>query len=190
MDPGGGLFLDNGEYKIHFVLFEQLLKLQGIAFAQRQFQARKHFSDSVKNFGQMIAQDDGGSADANVPGLAALEIGGDFVEVCKEGLDELKELFTFGREREGPAVEEGGAEIFLKLSDLRADGGLLDAVGDVAYGGHDAAVAGDIIKKFEMMDVHRAGQCPAQFYQFMPPVQGELQGLHANAICNNINRTG
>ena len=154
MGPGRGFFFNDREDKVHFILFEQLFQLRGIAFPQGEFQAGKFLSDGMENFRQMIAKNDRGGADANLPGLAALEIGGYFVQVGKKGLDELKEPFAFRSEREGPALEQGRAQIFLKLGNLRTNGGLLDSVGDVAHGRHDAAVSRNVIKKFKMMDIH------------------------------------
>src|SRR5580698_9583785 len=144
----------------------------------------------MENFRQMVAQDNGGCPDANLARLAALEVGRDFLEVGEKGLDKLKELFAFRRERERPALKESRAQIFFELGDLRTDGGLLDSVRNVPHRGHDAAVARDVIKKFKMVDVHRAGQCRVKFYQFTPPKQGELNGLHANGICRPIKRAG
>ena len=58
---------------------------------------------------------------------------------------------------EGAAVEEGGGEGVFELEDLGADGWLLDAVGDAASGGADAAVARDVVEEFEVVDVHGGG---------------------------------
>ena len=52
-------------------------------------------------------------------------------------------------------MEEGGAKEFFELDDLAADGGLLNAVGHVAHGFADAAVFGDVIEEFKVVNVHR-----------------------------------
>jgi hypothetical protein len=43
---------------------------------------------------------------------------------------------------------------FFKLRHLGAYCGLLDAIRNVPHRRHDAAVFGDVIKQFKMMDVH------------------------------------
>lgn len=102
----------------------------------------------------MVAQDDGRSADANVPRLAALEFARHFIEVRKKWLDELEKPFAFRREFKRPPLKQGRSQKFLKLRHLRAYRRLLDAIRDVADGGHDASVARHVIKKFKVMDVH------------------------------------
>src|SRR5882672_207291 len=51
-------------------------------------------------------------------------------------------------------MEQGDAERFFKLNDLRADRRLLNAVWNVAHRLTNASVPGDVIEQLQMMDVH------------------------------------
>jgi len=51
-------------------------------------------------------------------------------------------------------VKQRRAQKFLELRHLGADRRLLDAVGDVVDCRHDAAVFGDVVEQFQMMDIH------------------------------------
>lgn len=55
------------------------------------------------------------------------------------------------------AVEKFGAEILFELEHLAADGGLLNAVRDVADGAADASMFRDVVEELEVMEVHRGG---------------------------------
>ena len=68
--------------------------------------------------------------------------------------DEFKKFFALRRQRKRPPVKQGRAKKFFKLRHLRAHRRLLDAVGNVPHRRHDAAVPGDVIKQFEVMNVH------------------------------------
>ena len=65
-----------------------------------------------------------------------------------------KSFSPSGGQRKRPPVKQGHAEKFLELRDLGADRRLLDAVGNISHRRHDAAVPGDVIKQFEVMNVH------------------------------------
>src|SRR5439155_27180627 len=97
----------------------------------------------------------GGSANANLPRLAPLKFDGHLIEVGEERLNETIKPLPGRRQREGPALEERHAQILLQLGDLAADRRLLDAVGNVAHGLGDSAMASDVIEEFEMVNVHR-----------------------------------
>ena len=49
---------------------------------------------------------------------------------------------------------EGGPERLFQLDELHADGRLLDAVGHLAHGLGNAAMLGDVVEQFEVVDVH------------------------------------
>jgi hypothetical protein len=102
----------------------------------------------------MVAQDDGRGADADLPRLPALKFAGNFVQPREERRDERKKFFALRRQRERPPLEQRHAEKFLEPPDLRAHRRLLDAVGNVPHRRHDAAVFGDVIKEFEVMNIH------------------------------------
>ena len=89
-----------------------------------------------------------------MPRLPALKFVGDFVEVGKKRLDELVKFPALRCQRKRPPLKQCHAKKFLELRHLRADRRLLDAVGNVPHRRHDAAVPGDVIKKFEVMNVH------------------------------------
>jgi hypothetical protein len=76
----------------------------------------------------MLAQHNRRSADANMPRFAALKFAGNFFEIGKERLNELKQLFAFGRQFKRTPPEQSCAEKFFELRDLRTDRRLLDAV--------------------------------------------------------------
>src|SRR4051794_20086124 len=102
----------------------------------------------------MVAQDDGRSADANMPRLATLQFQGDFFNVGKKRVNELVKLLAIGCQREGPAGEKGHAQMLFQLRDLTANGWLLDAIRDVAHRLHDSSVARDVIEQLQVVDVH------------------------------------
>src|ERR1700743_818557 len=98
----------------------------------------------------MVTQHYRRCADADMPYLAPLEFNSHFIEAGKKRLDVFEKFFPFRSQRKWPPVKESCAKVFLQLGDLRADGGLLDAVGDVSHRWHDAAMPRDVIKEFEM----------------------------------------
>src|SRR5262249_19509947 len=57
----------------------------------------------------------------------------------------------------GAALKQVDPEIRLQLGDLTADGGLLNAVRDIAHRLGNASVTSDIIEQFEVMNVHFEG---------------------------------
>lgn len=103
----------------------------------------------------MVAQDDGRGADAQVLHLAALQLGFHHRELAEKRLDELVKLLARWRQRERAALEQRHAQVFFQPRELAADGGLLDAVGHVAGRLGDAAMPGDVVEEFEMVDVHK-----------------------------------
>lgn len=58
------------------------------------------------------------------------------------------------REDEGSSREQRHAERFLEGGELGADGGLLDAIRNLAARGGDAFEARDVVEEFEVVDVH------------------------------------
>ena len=94
-----------------------------------------------------------------MPRLTALDFRRHFIQAGKERREERIKFFALRRQRERTPLKQRHAEVFLQLPDLRADRRLLDAVGNVPHRRHDAAVPGDVIKQFEMMDIHWARRC-------------------------------
>src|ERR1017187_5326402 len=98
-----------------------------------------------------------------MPRLAALEFVRDLFEVGKKRFRERIKLFSFRRQRKRPPLKQRYAQKFLKLRHLRAHRRLLDAVGNVPHRRHNAAVPRDVIKQFEMVDVHGADDRRSSF---------------------------
>ena len=96
------------------------------------------------------------AADPEMPCLAALQLTGYLIQVCKERLDEGIQFFSFGRQLEWAPLKKRHAQKFFQLQHLCAYGRLLDAVRDVPHRRHDAAVLGDKIKQFKVMNIHSA----------------------------------
>ncbi len=107
----------------------------------------------------MVAQHDGRSADTEMPRLTALKFLRQFAKIGKERRAKGVKFFARRRQRERPALKQCHAKKFLQLRHLRAHRRLLDAIRNVSHRRHDAAVFGDVIKKFEVMDVHYFRRC-------------------------------
>src|SRR2546426_63330 len=119
----------------------------------------------------MIAQHNLGCADANGLRHAAANFVSSRIEIVEERLDELIKVLALRRQLERPPTKQRHAEEFLQLNDLAAHGGLLNAVGHIAHGFADATMFGDVIKQFEVMNVHRTKRCPGKVYQLTPQLQ-------------------
>lgn len=104
---------------------------------------------------EVVAKDELGGGEAQDRRLAVAEAGGDGIGVVEERPGEIVEFLAFGSEAEGLSVEEFGAEVLFELEHLAADGGLLNAVGDVAHGATDASMFRNVVEEFEVMEVHR-----------------------------------
>jgi len=102
----------------------------------------------------VIPQNDRRGADAKIPRLAALKVARNLVQVRKKWPRERIKFFARGRQNERAPLKQRHPQEFLQLRHLRAHGGLLDPVRNVADRRHDAAVLGNIIKKLEVMNVH------------------------------------
>ena len=107
---------------------------------------------------QVLAQHQLGRADPDLGrrGFAKLRAKG--FEVLEERPHISKQLLPFGGESERTALKQLRAEVFLEQQDLAADGGLLDAVGNMAHGAADASVLRDMVKQLQMMNIHHVWQ--------------------------------
>jgi hypothetical protein len=103
----------------------------------------------------VIAQNSFGRAETNVAGSAA-KFSGDRIEIFEEWLNETIKPLPGGREAEWAALKQRDAERIFELKNLRADGGLLDAVRNATNGFADAAGFGHVVVEFEVMDIHGA----------------------------------
>jgi hypothetical protein len=88
---------------------------------------------------------------------ASPELFGQFCQSAEEWRDGIKEFSAFLRKAEWSPVEQHDAQVILELQNLRADRRLPDAIGHVPRRCADAAVSSNVVKQFEMMDVHAEG---------------------------------
>src|SRR5437868_8572544 len=102
----------------------------------------------------MVPQYDFRGANANMFGNSPPKSFSRRLKIVEKRGDELKQFFALRREREWPPLKERRAERLLQLNDLPAHGRLLNAVGHVAHSLADASMFADVIKQFEVMDVH------------------------------------
>ena len=102
----------------------------------------------------MMSQGRGGGGEAQMLILFSPELIADLFEAGEKGIDEIVELFTCRSQGERATMEQPHFEESLKLENLPADCGLLDAVGHSAHGFSDAFKFGDVVKELEMMNVH------------------------------------
>jgi hypothetical protein len=109
----------------------------------------------MQNPREKIAQHNDRSPQAQTRRWAALQFRFDGFEMGEKWLDEGKKFLARRAEREGAALKEGHAQVFLQLGDLTAHRRLLDAVGNVAHGLRNPPMPGGVIEQFQMMDVHR-----------------------------------
>jgi len=136
----------HGDAEVHVISEQPLLDFWLDAHAQRRMQAGKILARGVQQIRQVLTKDHARCADANGLSHAAPDFFADRIEVGKKGPDKIIKLLTGGRQLEGAALEERGAKVVFQLNDLRADGRLLDAVGDVADRTGNALVFGDVVK--------------------------------------------
>jgi hypothetical protein len=155
VDTNGGFAAEQADGEVDFLLEQPGEDLGVVAFAEGDFEFGELLAELLEHFGEEVAQDGFGRGDAEVLGDAAAEFFGHGSELVKKGFDEGVEFLARWGEREGSAVKEGNTEEFFELNDLAADGGLLDAVGHVADGFTDAAVFGNVVEEFEVVNVHR-----------------------------------
>ena len=133
---------------------QERLGFRLVGFLQIEASQRLLFVQCPEEFGHVIAQRlRAGGQTQPLPSHAA-KFGGDFGEVFEEGRDELGQTPASGRQGERTALEKPGVEGFLKRQHLPADGRLLNTVRDVPHRLANTAVLGDVIKKFEVMNVH------------------------------------
>ena len=67
--------------------------------------------------------------------------------------DKVVKRLPGGRQPERPSFEEPRAEVFLESRHLRAHRGLLDPVGNLPAGGHDAFASSDVIEQLQMVHI-------------------------------------
>src|SRR6267154_847597 len=102
----------------------------------------------------MISQHGSRGANPYRSCLFSPEFALELIEVRKKRLDETVQFLAVGSQHKGPALEKDYAKGVLELRNLAADCWLLNSVRNVADRLHDAAIASDIVKQFQVMDVH------------------------------------
>jgi hypothetical protein len=110
---------------------------------------------SLQQFGQVIAQDGAGSGQSKPLAGFTAQARARFKHPAEEWIDKLKELATGGGKRERTSLKELETQMVFKLQNLSADGGLLDTIGHLSHRFTDATVPGYLMKKFQMMDIHK-----------------------------------
>src|SRR5258708_14771776 len=166
-------FFDQRNRQVQLFLLQQALQFGLVALPQPDLQIWIAFAHILEQSRQVVAQHDRRGADAYLALFAALQFARDGIEIREERADKTIELFPGGRQREGPALEQGYAQEFFELRDLAADGRLLNSLSGSAHRTSDAAVSRDVIKEFEMGNVHQASlhhfkRCLVKFYQLAP----------------------
>src|ERR1035437_794026 len=152
--------LNRRHRQVEFLFLQGLLEVLRVTLAQRDFEVGKALPHVLEHVGQMVAQDDRGSANADLAGLAALQVAGDGIQVGEEGLDEVIELLAGRRQRERPALEQRHPQVFFQLRHLPAHRRLLNAIRDVPQRLGNPAVAGDVIKQLQMVNIHARRRKP------------------------------
>jgi len=147
--------LERSDGEIDFTVLEPGFELGLEAGAEGEAERGMFATEAFDDRRKVIAQDELGGGEAEDGRLAIADAGGDGVGVVEERAGEIVELLAFGGEAEGLAIEEFRAEVLFELEHLAADGGLLDAVGDVANGAADASMFRDVVEEFEVVEVHR-----------------------------------
>src|ERR1041384_6671924 len=144
----------DGQGEIDFLPLQPLFQLRLIGLAQGKFEFGKFLADLLHNFRQVIAQDDLRGADADLLARATAQFLRHGVYVVEKRLDKTIKFFSGRSENKRAALKKRQAERILELQNLGADGGLLNAVRNVAHCLTDPTVTGHVIEKFEVMDVH------------------------------------
>jgi hypothetical protein len=113
------------------------------------------FVHASEEGGEVLTLDEfwGGDAQAFID--TACDTSAQIGKTGEEGLDVVIEDLALARELKGAAVEQSDAQAGFQLQDLRADGGLLNAIGNVACGSADTMVFGHVVEQFQMMNIHR-----------------------------------
>jgi hypothetical protein len=81
----------------------------------------------------------------------------DFGQSAEEWLDEAKQFLTGFCQSEWTPLKEGHSQFLLEAQHLRANRGLLNAVGHLPRCGAHSPMPGHIVQELEMMDVHGKG---------------------------------
>lgn len=102
----------------------------------------------------MMCQRRGGRCEAEVLILFSSKLFGDVIEPRKEGIDKIVEFCASGGQGKGTPMKELHVEVLFELEDLSTDSGLLDPIWHFPNGFGDPFEFGNVVKEFEMMNVH------------------------------------
>src|SRR5439155_1552978 len=154
VDARGWFAFEERHREVKLLLLQPGFQLRLVSLAQGQFQVGKFLAHVLRQFRQVVAQDGARGAEPDLLRPAPAQFVGQRFQPVKERLDETKEFFAAGGQREWAAIEQGHSQRFFQLNDLRADRRLLNAVRDVAHRLADATMPGNIIEQLQVMDIH------------------------------------
>ena len=171
-----------GDGEVDLLPLEEFLRLRLAGFLEAELHQRGVTVQFLEEFGDVVAQGLGaGRQTQALPGLAA-QLGGDGIQILEERRDELGQTLPGRSEGEGTALKQGGTQSFFQREHLTADGRLLDPIGHLAHRRADATVLGDVIEKFQMVNIHpqpsvERSRANVQRRARRPPAAGETPGI-------------
>lgn len=160
MSNGSGDDTDSGfvglhrETDIDFLGGEKAFDLVLPCLGQAEVEAGQLEFDASEQGGQVLALHEFGGSDTQSLLSSSSEGGLQARQSAEKGLDVGKEVVALWGELKGTTLKQGDTEVGFELQDLGADSRLLNAVRNVAGRCADALMARNIIKQFQMVDVH------------------------------------
>ena len=154
VQPRGWLSFQFSYSQIDFVFLQQAFGSRLIRVVQSQSECGIPSLMIPEQRRQMSAQDRGGRGESKTGVFFGPQLARDLADPAEKGRGKSEEFTPGGGECERAALKQLQAERSFELQDLAADGGLLNAIGNLAGGRADPAVPRDVIEKFEVMDIH------------------------------------
>lgn len=145
-----------GNGRVDLVLREHGDCMPSVRFENAREKGRVFFHQFADQEGKVMGADHRRASEPQGNGGRVPERRQPAVDVVEEVRKELHERLSLGREREGFAAEQRHADVVFQFPELKADGRLLDAVGDDPDRVADALGLDDVIEQFQMMkiDIH------------------------------------
>jgi len=160
-DARGWFASEQPDRRVDFLLLQPVNDLRMITLTQAHLEFRKLSVQLLQYRRQIIPQHNFRGGDPEMPGHPAAQLLRHRCEVVEKRPDEIIKLQALRRQREGAPVKQRQAEVFLQLRYLPADGRLLDAIGNIAHGLHDAAESCHVIEQLKVVNVHKANELMA-----------------------------
>src|SRR5436190_23482628 len=113
MNAWVGFSFDDCYSQIQFVRLQEPFQFPLVTFAKGNSQIRKIRAQLPKEVRHVIAEYNGGGANPDVAGSAALQFTSHLVELREERLDELEQPCSLGGKRKRPPVKKHYAKRFL-----------------------------------------------------------------------------